>query len=83
MQLSALNPARDADKDCQGVSACRTLYATVLEMERKVSGAAAALFGLWEAVGESAYRLFRWNDFLSDKEGVREQFAEEILQIEN
>ena len=27
--------------------------------------------------------LFRWNDFLSDKEGIQGQFAEEILQIEN
>ena len=32
-------------------------FTAVSALECKVSGASAALFGLWEAVGESAYRV--------------------------
>ena len=57
VQLSALNPASDADKNCQAYRLAERFMQRYSRMERKVSGAAAALFGLWEAVRESACRI--------------------------
>ena len=83
MQLSALNPASDADKNCQ------TYRLAERFMQRYPRWSARYQvhllpYSVYGKLSENPHTgLFRWNDFLSDKEGVREQFAEEILQIEN
>ena len=83
VQLSALNPASDADKDCQ---AYRLTERFMQRYSRWSARYQAQLlpYSVYGKLSENPHTgLFRWNDFLSDKEGVQEQFAEEILQIEN
>ena len=83
VQLSALNPASDADKDCQAYRLAERFMQRYSRWSARYQ-AQLLPYSVYGKLSENPHTgLFRWNDFLSDKEGVREQFAEEILQIEN
>ena len=83
VQLSALNPASDADKDCQAYRLAERFMQRYPRWSARYQ-VHLLPYSVYGKLSENPHTgLFRWNDFLSDKEGVREQFAEEILQIEN
>ena len=83
VQLSALNPASDADKDCQAYRLAERFMQRYSRWSARYQ-AQLLPYSVYGRLSENPHAgLFQWNDFLSDKEGVREQFAEEILQIEN
>ena len=83
VQLSALNPASDADKDCQAYRLAERFMQRYPRWSARYQ-AQLLPYSVYGKLSENPHTgLFRWNDFLSDKEGVRGQFAEEILQIEN
>ncbi len=83
VQLSALNPARDADKDCQAYRLAERFMQRYPRWSARYQ-VQLLPYSVYGKLSENPHTgLFRWNDFLSDKEGVREQFAKEILQIEN
>ena len=83
VQLSALNPASDADKDCQAYRLAERFMQRYSRWSARyqVQLLPYSVYGKLSSNPHAG--LFRWNDFLSDKEGVRGQFTEEILQIEN
>ena len=83
VQLSALNPASDADKNCQAYRLAERFMQRYLRWSARYQ-AQLLPYSVYGKLSENPHTgLFQWNDFLSDKEGVRKQFAEEILQIEN
>ena len=83
VQLSALNPASDADKDCQAYRLAERFMQRYSRWSARYQ-AQLLPYSVYGKLSENPHTgLFQWNDFLSDKEGVRGQFAEEILQIEN
>ena len=83
MQLSALNPASNADKDCQAYRLAERFMQRYSRWSARYQ-AQLLPYSVYGKLSDNPHTgLFRWNDFLSDKEGVRGQFAEEILQMEN
>ena len=83
VQLSALNPASDADKDCQAYRLAERFMQRYSRWSARYQ-AQLLPYSVYGKLSDNPHAgLFQWNDFLSDKEGVRGQFAEEILQIEN
>lgn len=83
VQLSALNPASDADKDCQAYRLAERFMQRYSRWSARYQ-AQLLPYSVYGRLSENPHAgLFQWNDFLSDKEDVEDQFAEEILQMEN